>query len=114
MIHTPDLPAWASLAVAVLVLLGAGLALIGSIGLLRLENFYQRVHPPTMGATLGTGFILIASMILFTVAEARPVLHEALIGAFMTMTTPVTYMLLMRAALHRDRADGGNGSNAPE
>lgn len=113
MIHTPDLPAWVSLAVAILVLLGASLALIGSIGLLRLESFYQRVHPPTMGATLGTGFILIASMILFTVAEARPVLHEVLIGVFMTVSTPVTYMLLMRAALHRDRADGGNGSDAP-
>lgn len=111
MIHTPDLPIWASLAVAFLVLLGASLALIGSIGLLRLENFYQRVHPPTMGATLGAGFILIASMILFTVAEARPVLHEVLIGVFMTVTTPVTYILLMRAALHRDRADGGD---APE
>lgn len=106
MIHTPDLPAWASLAVAFLVLLGAGLALIGSIGLLRLENFYQRVHPPTMGATLGLGLVLIASMVLFTVLEARPVLHEVLIGVFMTVSTPVTYMLLMRAALHRDRTDG--------
>jgi multicomponent K+:H+ antiporter subunit G len=111
MIHAPDLPAWASFAVAFLVLLGGGLALIGSIGLLRLENFYQRVHPPTMGATLGTGFILMASMILFTVLEARPVVHEVWIGLFMTVTTPVTYMLLMRAALHRDRDAAGN---APE
>ncbi len=109
MTHAPDLPAWASLAVAFLVLLGAGLALIGSIGLLRLENFYRRVHPPTMGSTLGLGLVLIASMVLFTVLEARPVLHEVLIGVFMTVTTPVTYMLLMRAALHRDRAEGGDG-----
>jgi multicomponent K+:H+ antiporter subunit G len=110
MILASELPAWASLAVAFLVLLGAGLALIGSIGLLRLENFYQRVHPPTMGATLGTGFVLIASMILFTVLEARPVMHEVLIGVFMTVSTPVTYLLLMRAALHRDRADEGDTS----
>jgi multicomponent K+:H+ antiporter subunit G len=36
------------------------------------------------------------------------VLHELLIAAFMTITTPVTYMLLVRAALHRDRAEGND------
>jgi multicomponent K+:H+ antiporter subunit G len=34
------------------------------------------------------------------------VLHEILIGVFMTLTTPVTYTLLVRAALHRDQAEG--------
>jgi len=33
------------------------------------------------------------------------VLHEILIGVFMTLTTPVTYILLGRAALRRDRND---------
>jgi multicomponent K+:H+ antiporter subunit G len=32
--------------------------------------------------------------------------HEVLIGLFVTMTTPVTFMLLARAALYRDRAEG--------
>lgn len=100
------LPAWTALATALLVLAGALLAFIGSIGLLRLKSFYDRVHPPTMGTTLGAGLILIGSMVLFTALEARPVLHEILIGVFMTVTTPVTYMLLVRAALHRDRAEG--------
>jgi multicomponent K+:H+ antiporter subunit G len=59
-----------------------------------------------MGTTLGTGLILIGSMLHFSALEARPVLHEILIGALMTVTTPVTYMLLVRAALHRDRAEG--------
>ena len=61
-------------------LLGAALALIGSLGLLRLPTFYERVHAPTMGTTLGTGFILIASMLLFSALESRPVLHEILIA----------------------------------
>ena len=30
-------------------------------------------------------------------------LHEVLIGFFVTVTTPVTLMLLARAALYRDR-----------
>jgi multicomponent K+:H+ antiporter subunit G len=94
------------LATSLLVLAGALLAFVGSIGLLRLKSFYERVHPPTMGTTLGTGLVLIGSMLFFTALEARPVLHEILIGVFMTLTTPVTYMLLLRAALHRDRSEG--------
>ena len=64
------------------------------------------MHAPTLGTTLGTGGILIGSMLCFSVLETRPVLHEVLIGLFMTVSTPVTYMLLVRAALHRDRAEG--------
>ena len=94
------------LAVALLVLAGAVLVFLGSLGLLTLKTFYERVHPPTMGTTLGTGLVLIGSMLFFTVHESRPVLHEILIGVFMTPNTPVTYMLLVRAALHRDRSEG--------
>jgi multicomponent K+:H+ antiporter subunit G len=92
--------------VALLAIVGAALALIGSLGLLRLPTFYQRVHPPTMGTTGGAGLILVASMLLFSALEARPVLHEIVIAVFMFVTTPVTYMLLMRAAIHRDRTSG--------
>ena len=95
-----------SWAAAILILLGALLAFGGSLGLLTLKTFYERVHPPTMGTTLGTGLILVGSMLHFTALEGRPVVHEILIGVFMTLTTPVTYMFLVRAALHRDRAGG--------
>jgi multicomponent K+:H+ antiporter subunit G len=59
-----------------------------------------------MGTTLGIGLVLIGSMLHFSSLESRLVVHEVLIGVFMTLTTPVTYMLLVRAALHRDRAEG--------
>lgn len=87
---------------ALLVLAGALLACLGSFGLLRLPTFYERVHPPTMGTTGGAGLILAASMLLFSTLESRLVLHEIVIAVFVVVTTPVTYMLLMRAALHRD------------
>lgn len=109
------LPLWAALIVSALVLTGAALALVGSIGLLRLSRFYDRVHAPTMGTTLGTGCVLLASMALFSVLGSRAVLHEILIGLFMTVTTPVTFMLLVRATLHREsnkkarQADAGDG-----
>jgi multicomponent K+:H+ antiporter subunit G len=90
----------------ILVILGALLALAGSVGLLTLGSFYERVHPPTMGATLGTGFVLVACIVNFSDLQQRVVLHHLLIGVFMFVTTPVTYMMLVRAALHRDAAEG--------
>jgi multicomponent K+:H+ antiporter subunit G len=106
MIHAAELPAWAALSTAMLILIGAGLALIGSFGLLRLKTFYQRVHAPTLGSTLGIGSVLIASMIFFSVLQTRLVLHEILIAAFMILTTPITLTMLARAALYRDRREG--------
>jgi multicomponent K+:H+ antiporter subunit G len=106
MTHAADLPAWAALSTALLLLLGAGLTLTGSLGLLRLKSFYERVHAPTLGTTLGIGSVLLASMLFFSVLQTRLVVHEVLIAAFMVVTTPVTLMLLARAALYRDRREG--------
>jgi multicomponent K+:H+ antiporter subunit G len=103
-----DLPVWVAAVVGLLVVAGAAIALVGSIGLVRLPTFYDRVHPPTMGTTMGVGLMLVASMILFSVLESRPVLHELVITAFMVVTTPVTFMLLVRAARHRDAADSAS------
>lgn len=108
MIHASNLPLWVALLVAVFLVAGSGLTLIGAIGAVRLKSFYERVHAPTLGTTWGAGGILIASMIFFSVAEARPVLHEMLIAAFLIVTTPVTLMLLARAALYRDRSEGAD------
>jgi len=101
---------------AALVLAGALFAFLGSLGLVRLPTFFERVHAPTMGTTLGLALILAGSMIHFTALESRPVLHELLIGLFMTIATPVTYMLLVRAALQRGKgaAPDGAGAEPPE
>ena len=104
----PEVPTWAALLTCILVLLGAGLTLIGSIGLLRFKTFYERVHAPTLGTTLGAGCILVAAIVCFSVLQTRPVLHEILIAIFITITTPVTLMLLVRAALHRDWHEGSD------
>lgn len=106
MIQAPDLPAWAALIVALLVLAGAATTLIGSLGLLRLRSFYERVHAPTLGSTLGMALIVLASIICFSVLRGRLSLHELLIGLFLTVTAPVAFMLLARSALYRDRAEG--------
>ena len=45
---------WVDVVTAVLVVVGSLAALVGSFGLLRLKTFFQRVHTPTLGATVGT------------------------------------------------------------
>ncbi|ALC14079.1 monovalent cation/H(+) antiporter subunit G [Sphingopyxis sp. 113P3] len=108
MIQGPDLPTWAAVIVGLLLLTGAATTLIGTLGLLQLKSFYERVHAPTLGTTLGAALILAASMISFSVLQSRPIIHEILIGVFVTLTTPVTLMLLARAAIYRDRSEGAS------
>jgi multicomponent K+:H+ antiporter subunit G len=99
-------PAWASILTAVCLLLGALLAFIGTLGLLRLESFYKRVHAPTLGTTLGAFLVLTGSIVFSSVSQSRLVVHEVLIGVFLIVTTPISLMLLVRAALYRDRQEG--------
>lgn len=101
-----DLPLWAAILTSVLLLTGSSLALIGSIGLLRFKTFYERVHAPTLGTTMGLFTILAASMLYFSLAQTRPVVHEILIAIFVTTTTPVTFMVLVQATIYRDRFEG--------
>jgi multicomponent K+:H+ antiporter subunit G len=102
---TVVVPDWAALVVAGLVVAGAGLSLLGALGLVRLRSFYERVHAPTLGATLGMVLILIGSWLYFGTAQGRWLPRELLIAVFLTVTTPVTLILLARAALFRDRTE---------
>ena len=87
---------------SMLLIGGAGITLIGSLGLIRFRNFYQRVHAPTLGTTLGTACVALASMIYFSVLGSRLVVHELLIVVFVTLTTPISLMVLVGAAVLRD------------
>lgn len=111
MMDAPDLPLWAAVLTGLFILAGAAFTLIGAIGLVRLKFFYDRVHAPTLGATLGAALILLGSMLCFSVLQSRFIAHEILIAVFMLLTTPVTFILLVRAALYRDRAE--SSENVP-
>lgn len=114
MIQAPDLPLWVSILASILVLTGAGITFIGSLGLIRMKTFYERIHSPTMGTTGGTALILLASISVLSAAQSRVGVHEILIFVFMSLTTPVTLMLLARAALYRDRVDGNENVPSEE
>ena len=104
-----EVPVWVAVLVALLALTGSLLTLLGCIGLARLRTFYERIHAPTLGTSFGTIAVLLASMLYFTVSGQRPAVHEVLILIFVSLTTPVTLMLLARAALYRDRAERNEG-----
>lgn len=101
-----EVPLWVAVLTSALVLAGSAITLLGSVGLLRLGSFYGRVHAPTLGATLGMTCILVGSSLFFSVQEGRLVIREILIAVFVTLTTPVALMLLVRAAVYRDRMEG--------
>lgn len=106
MTHLEQLPPSVAIIVAVLVAVGSLLTLIGALGLIRLGNFYDRLHAPTLGTSWGAGGILLGSVIMFSTLGSRLVVPELFLGLMMLVTTPVTLMVLGRAALHRDRAEG--------
>ncbi|MCW5721472.1 MAG: monovalent cation/H(+) antiporter subunit G [Devosia sp.] len=112
MIEAADFPLWAAVLVSILAIAGSLLTLLGCIGMARFTDFYSRIHAPTLGTSFGTIFIVFASMLYFLVSGQRPAVHELLIVAFVLVTTPVTLMLLARAALYRDRTEA-NG-NVPD
>ena len=91
-------------AVAVLIVLGALVVLLGSIGLARLPNFLDRLHGPTKATTLGVGALLLASAIFFSNRDGGVSLHELAILLFLFLSAPVSAHLLAKAALHRQHA----------
>ena len=84
---------------AFLLLTGGFFSLVGAIGLVRLPDFFCRMHAPTKASTLGVGGILLASM-AFSAAQGRAGFAELLITLFVFVTAPVSANLLAQAALH--------------
>jgi multicomponent K+:H+ antiporter subunit G len=101
-----DLPLWAAIPAAILLVIAGLTTLIGSIGLLRLPDFFSRIHGPAMGNTIGTGSVLLASMLVASALAARPVFHELLITLFIVMSSPMSAMMLTGAAVYRNKARG--------
>ncbi len=102
------LPLWAEIITAVFAVLGAAFAAIGSFGLVRLPDFFSRIHSPTLGATVGVWCVTIATIVYFSVQGFSLFLHAILITLFIALTAPVTTIFLMRAALFRERQKGGD------
>lgn len=82
--------------VGILMVTGAFFALVASVGLLRLNDVYMRMHAASKAGTLGSG-LLILGLALY--AAEVGVISRAIAGiVFFLLTAPVSAHLLARAA----------------
>ena len=88
--------------VSAFILVGAVFALVGSIGLVRLSDFYLRLHGPTKASTLGVGGTILGSLLFFSWQGRALQLQEVLIVLFLFITAPVSAHMLAKAAMHRN------------
>ncbi|ALS32411.1 MULTISPECIES: Na+/H+ antiporter subunit G [Pseudoalteromonas] len=86
--------------VSILLLLGGVFILIGSIGLVKLPDFFMRLHGPTKATTLGMANILTAAMVYFANTEHGVSVKEVLITIFLLITAPISGYMLIKAAIH--------------
>lgn len=86
-----DLLSWLAL------LGGVAFAVIGSVGLLRMPDFYTRLHATGITDTLGAGLILLGLMLQagWTLVGVKLLL----ILIFLWFTSPIATHALSRAAL---------------
>lgn len=86
-----DLLSWLAL------LGGVAFAVIGSVGLLRMPDFYTRLHAAGITDTLGAGLILLGLMLQagWTLVGVKLLL----ILIFLWFTSPIATHALSRAAL---------------
>ena len=104
----------AEIIVSVLLLLGAGFALIGSIGLARLPDFYTRLHGPTKATTLGVGGTVIGALLYTVLVNGQLSVHELAISVFLFITAPVTAHLLSKAAIKVMGRTSGRSTEAAD
>jgi len=97
-----------------LLLVGGGaFCVIGAVGLVRMPDFYTRVHAASVTDTLGAGLMLLGLAL-----QAGPTLvcvKLLMIGALIFFTSPTATHALTRAALVRgvEPVLGGRQAGAP-
>ncbi|WP_280563052.1 MULTISPECIES: Na+/H+ antiporter subunit G [unclassified Chromohalobacter] len=100
--------------IAFFLIAGSIFALIGSLGLARMKDFYMRLHGPSKISTLGVGCVLLASIAYFSLLASGPSLQELLITIFLFITAPVSAHLLSKSALHQKLAYDSRTRGNPE
>jgi len=83
----------------ILILVGGGFCVIGAVGLLRMPDFFTRMHAASVVDTLGAAFILLGLMLQSGLSLVTVKLIA--IGVLLFFTSPVATHALARAALAR-------------
>jgi len=86
------------------LIIGAGFALVGAIGLLKFNDPMTRMHAPTKVGTVGIGMLLLAS-IIYSFSIGTPSTHEVLIMAFLFVTAPISANFIAKVNIHKRACD---------
>ncbi len=92
---------WLEIVASLLLLVGGIFIVIGALGMVKLPDFYTRLHAPTKATTLGIGCILVASMGLHALRGQGFSIQELVISLFLFITAPVSAYMIAKAAFHR-------------
>ena len=86
--------------VSILLLIGGTFVLIGSIGLVKMPDYFMRLHGPTKATTLGMAALLTAAMVFFSTSQGNLSLKEVLISIFLLLTAPISAYMMIKSAIH--------------
>ena len=75
-------------------IVGATLALLAGVGVLRMPDVFTRMQASTKASTLGLGCLLIGAAFLF--GDLASFVRVSSIGAFILLTTPVAAHAIAR------------------
>ena len=92
--------------IAIFLIISGVFGIVGSYGLIKLDNPMSRLHAPTKATTLGVGGVLIASILHALLVDLHLSMHELLITLFLFLTAPVTAHFIAKAHLHRHETQG--------
>lgn len=87
------------LVIAALLLLGAGLALLAAVGVLRFPDTFSRMQASSKASTLGCACLLGATAVQFP--DLGMLVRLASIAAFIMLTAPLSAHIVARVALRR-------------
>ena len=92
--------AWNEIVASVLLALGVFLALTGSLGMLRMPDFYSRLHPAGKNDSLGSVFVLVGLAFLVDdpIGDWLVISKLVLITAFLIMSAPTATHAITKAA----------------
>lgn len=86
--------------ISTLLLIGGFFVLVGSIGLVKMPDFFMRLHGPTKATTLGMASLLTAAMVFFSTTQAGLSVKEILISLFLLLTAPISGYMMIKSAIH--------------
>jgi multicomponent K+:H+ antiporter subunit G len=98
-----NVPFWVEAIVALLLILSGLFAVTGALGFIVLKTFFHRMHPPALAFTFASWTVTFASMIYFSAAESTLHLTNWIVIILLSITAPVTTVLLARTGLFRKR-----------